>query len=127
MLQRRIGMIWTSSGWDVLTSPRRNSRRERALRLMDLDDKSEIIASGRSRLDRAEPATRFADLQRPVEDHANGNESKQWVSGARREAGRRDAAALAAVGRAAVLTRRDLRRQIGGQRRRRAGEHAVVG
>src|SRR3954447_18369590 len=33
MLQRRIGMIWTSSGWAVSMSPRANSRADRILRL----------------------------------------------------------------------------------------------
>jgi hypothetical protein len=32
MLQRRMGMIWTSSGWAVWVSPRRNSRADRAFR-----------------------------------------------------------------------------------------------
>ena len=33
MLQRRIGMIWTSSGCAVSVRPRANSRSDRALRL----------------------------------------------------------------------------------------------
>src|SRR5205809_5285532 len=109
MLQRRIGTICTRSGCAVCTSPRANSRTERALRLTARNDKREIIASGRTRLGRTQPAHPFANLQRSLEDHRDRDKSEQLVARDGGEAGRRDAAALAAVGGAAVLARRDPR------------------
>src|SRR5437867_1855006 len=127
MLQRRIGMIWTSKGWAVSTSPRANSRNERALRPMELNDKSEIIASGGGRLDRPQPPHRFADFHGAGKNAPDGDETKNLVAGDRREAGRCQAAAVLAVGRAAELTWGDLRGQIGRDAHRRAREHALVG
>src|SRR5689334_3579956 len=103
MLQRRIGMICTSSGCAVCTSPRTNCLTERALRVTERSGKSEIIASRRCRFGRAQAPHPLADLQRSVEDQADRDESEQLVPRDGGEAGRRDAAALAAVGVAAVL------------------------
>src|SRR5712672_1594666 len=120
MLQRRMGMIWTSSGCAVCTSPRANSRSERALRLTDLNDKSEIIALSRRRLGRPQPPHVFADLQRSVENHADRDEAEEIVPCDSRHARGGNAAALAAVGRAAVLTRRDGGLQIRREHGRRS-------
>src|SRR5437773_10607801 len=127
MLQRRIGMIWTSKGWAVSTSPRASSRNERALRPMELSDKSESIASGRGRLDRPEPAHLFADLHRAGENAPDRDEPKNLVACDRGEAGRCQAAAVLAVGCAAELTWGDLRGEIGRDAHRGAREHALVG
>src|SRR6187399_3046485 len=127
MLQRRIGMMWTSSGWSVWTSPRANCRRERALRLMIRRDKREIIASGHGRLGRPQAPHALADLQRTREDRSHRHNAEELVTRDRGQPGRRDAAAVAAIGRAAELARRNPRRQIGGNRRRRPGENALVG
>src|ERR1051325_6474758 len=109
MLQRRIGMIWTSSGWAVCVSPRANSLRERALRLRVLFTDPQSIASGcrRGRLRGAQALDVFADLERSVEDRPDGNETEEVVTRDRGESGRRDASALAAVRRSAELARRD--------------------
>src|SRR6185295_16997461 len=114
MLQRRIGMICTSSGWAVWTSPRANSRRERALRLTVEKDKTEIIASGDRRLDWPQPSPLLPDLQRPVEDRADRDQTEELMTRDRGQAGGGDAAAVAAVGVAAELARRDRRLEVGG-------------
>src|SRR5215471_4336553 len=124
MLHRRMGTICTRSGCAVCTSPRANSRTDRPLRLTETNDKSESIATRRCRLDWPEPAHPRAYLQRPLEDGADGNEPEQAMTRDRREACRRHAAALRAIGGAAVLARRDLRRQVGGEGRGRSSEDA---
>src|SRR6478672_2283590 len=106
MLQRLIGMIWTSSGCAVWTSPRANSRTDRALRLIELSDKTGIIASGRRRFERPQPPHALADLERPVENRADRDEPEQLVPRHGREARRRDAPALRAVRCAPVLAGR---------------------
>src|ERR1041385_3787895 len=124
MLQRRIGMIWTRSGCDVCTSPRTNSRTERAFRLM-MDGNATILAS-RDALGRAEALDALADLERAVEDRSDRDEPEELMPRDGREARRRDAAALRAVGRAAELARRDARGEVGGDRLGRLREDAVV-
>src|ERR1051326_5094504 len=113
MLQRRIGMIWTRSGCDVCTSPRTNCRTERAFRLM-MDGNATILAS-RDALGRAEALDALADLERAVEDRSDRDEPEELMPRDGREARRRDAAALRAVGRAAELARRDACGESGGE------------
>src|SRR5437016_11954213 len=108
MLQRRIGMICTSSGCAVCVRPRTNSLRERALRLMlVLRGNPKIIASGGGRLGGPHAPDALADLQRAGEDRPDWNEPEQLMPDHRGEAGRRHTAAVAAVRRAAELARRD--------------------
>ncbi len=67
-------------------------------------------------LDGPQPADLFADPERSREDRPDRNEPEQLMARDRRQAGRRDAAAVGAVGCPAELARRDPRRQIGGNR-----------
>ena len=129
MLQRRIGMIWTSSGWAVW-SARAGIRAPIAPCGLpwSKDGQDPENYSIRRRLGRPQQApTVLADLHRSGEDRADGDEAEELMAGDRRQAGRRHAAAVAAVGRAAELARRDLRRQIGRDGRRRPREDAFVG
>src|SRR5581483_6612951 len=66
-------------------------------------------------------------LQRAFENRADRNEPEELVARNGRQARRRDAAALRAIGRAAILARRDLRRQVGREGHGRLREDAVVG
>src|SRR5581483_3153281 len=130
MLQRRIGMICTRSGCAVWTRPRTNSFAERALRLMVVSEANRpiIARSSACRLrGRTQLPNLIADLQRAGENRPDRDEAEQLVTGDGGEAGGRDAAALRAIRGAAVLTRRDLRLQIGGDGHRRLREDAVVG
>src|SRR5881296_820888 len=127
MLQRRMGMICTSSGCGSCSRPRTNSLTDRALRLsVGRKANPKIIASGCRRLDRTHPLYAAADLQRPAEDAAHRNEAEQLVARDGRQTGGGNASAVAAVGRPAELAWRDLRLQIRGNRRGGQGEHALV-
>ena len=133
MLQRRIGMIWTSSGCAVWTSPRANSRADRALRLatvamlaMPMRDLLMKIIASRFGRGRTEPPDVLADFDRVVEDRLDRNDAEDLVPSDRGEAGRGEAAAVAAIRDAAELAGRDLRLQVRGKRRRDAREDAVV-
>src|SRR5436190_23055198 len=135
MLQRRIGMIWTRSGWAVWTRPRANSRSDRSLRLAVMNDRMGMvrlkadptrIVPSRVRFDRTQPLQPFADLERPVEDRSHRDEPEKPMPRDRGESRRRDAAALAAVGRTAELARCDARLEIRGHAPRRSREHALI-
>src|SRR2546428_9513782 len=78
MLQRRIGMICTSSGCAVCTSPRTNSRKDRALRCAVVSGANpKIIASARGRLGRSQALHPLTELQRAVEDGPDGDEPEE--------------------------------------------------
>ena len=76
---------------------------------------------------RAQAADVFADGDRRAEDRLDWNHSEEPVPPDRREAGRSETPAVAAIGRAPELARRDLGLEIRRDRRRRAREEAVVG
>ena len=120
MLQRRIGTICTRSGCAVCVRPRRNLRTDRALRLI-------VVAIAiRRATPRAQTPHLLADFHRAGENRPDRDEAPQLVPRDGRQPRRRHAAAVAAVGRAAELARRDLRRQIGRHGHRRSREHALV-
>src|SRR5919197_2659358 len=126
MLQRRIGMIWTSSGCSVFASPRRNSRTDRSRRLVFRTTRMEplIISGGLVRLRLA--AHGATDPQGGIEDRADPDPEGQLVVGDRGEPSGRDAPALRAVRVSAELTRRDRMRQIGGNAGGGLREDALV-
>src|ERR687888_324572 len=104
MLQRRIGMICTSSGCAVCTSPRTNSRADREfVREFELACGSRFTVCGREksqaknillrdrRLCRTQTLQPLADLQRAVEDRSDWNEAEELMPRDGREPRRRDA------------------------------------
>src|SRR5438128_1983815 len=121
MLQRRIGMICTRSGCAVCTSPRMNSRAERAFRF-----RLAVTIGSRRRFGRTKLPHVLADLQRAPEERADGNEPEELVPADRGEAGRGNAPTVGAIGRAAELTRGDSGPQIGGDGRRGPRENTLV-
>src|SRR5205823_4093935 len=73
------------------------------------------------------PPDVLAHLQRAVEDRSDGDEPEEMMSGDGGKAGRRDAPAVAAVGGAAELARRDARLEIGRDAPGCPRKHALVG
>ena len=112
-----------AAGARCASRPRTNSRNERTLRLIVRrrpQHQASTTPPGRSR------RTCSPTFTEPVKIDPTGMKPQQLVPRDRGQARRRDAAAVAAVGRAAELARRDLRRQIGRHGRRRPREHAFV-
>src|SRR5580765_8477709 len=108
MLQRRIGMIWTSSGCAVCVSPRTNSRTDRILRLAVVralisgvrlqPERHPGGTTSGVRLGWAEPLDARSDLHRTAEERPNRDKTPQLMARNRREARRRHATAVGAVG-----------------------------
>src|SRR4051812_11962493 len=128
MLQRRMGMMWTSSGCDVSVSPCANLRTARTCRL-------NLVSDGIKRLSISDPwlshdrrrvrvvcrafspaAHHPSQPDRRVEDRIDPDDTSELVPADRREPGGRDASAVRAVRRAAKLAWRDLRLEVGGDR-----------
>src|SRR6266508_501463 len=127
MLQRRIGMICTRSGCAVCTRPRANSLSDRALRLtVGRKANRKSIASGGGRLRWQQALYAPADFQRTREDGAHRNETEELMPRHGSQARGCNAAAIAAVGRAAELAGCDACREIRGDRRRREREDAFI-
>src|SRR5262245_39818351 len=103
MLQRRIGTMWTSSGWSVPARPRVNSRTERSLRLVFRSRR--VVISERSIISGADHLPRFphrlADPEGAFEDGADAQAAGELVAADRAKARRGHAPAILAVGRAA--------------------------
>src|SRR6478672_6699079 len=97
MLQRRIGTKCTSSGWSVPARPRANSRTDRTVRLAfrKVRIKPESISGGGRGSHAPYPA---ANPQRMFENRPRPEPAGQAVAGDGAQAGRRDAAAVGAVG-----------------------------
>src|SRR3954454_21773151 len=106
MLQRRIGMIWTSRGCDVSSRPRTNSRADRAFLLtvapMVINAHPTWYPSAAC-VGGPEPPHVMTDPQRSREHRADRNKPQQLMARDGGQTSRRDAATIGAVRLAAEL------------------------